>query len=87
MQCANGASEMVSSVTSPLWWESYIIFNYSNMLERTAFASYGVLMYVQFVLPQFSLDNSMWGSAPIISYHYGAEKHGGVEKPVSKVLF
>ena len=45
----------------PLWWESYIIFNYSNMLERTALLPTGFLCMFSLFLPQFSLDIP-WGA-------------------------
>ena len=72
--CANGASEMVSSVTSSVVG---ILYNLQLLqyAGENGVASYGVLMYVQFVFAAIFLGYSM-GSAPIISYHYGAETWG-----------
>lgn len=72
--CANGASEMVSSVTSSVVG---ILYNLQLLqyAGENGVASYGVLMYVQFVFAAIFLGYSM-GSAPIISYHYGAENMG-----------
>ncbi|MFR8335741.1 MAG: MATE family efflux transporter [Eisenbergiella massiliensis] len=82
--CANGASEMVSSVTSSVVG---ILYNLQLLqyAGENGVASYGVLMYVQFVFAAIFLGYSM-GSAPIISYHYGAE-NTGIENLFQKVLF
>lgn len=82
--CGNGASEMVSSVTSSL-----IGILYNLQLLRYAgengVASYGVLMYIQFVFAAIFLGYSM-GSAPVISYHYGAENHGELKNLFRKSM-
>ena len=80
--CANGASEMVSSVTSSVVG---ILYNLQLLqyAGENGVASYGVLMYVQFVFAAIFLGYSM-GSAPIISYHYGAEKHGELKNLFQK---
>ena len=72
--CANGSSEMVSNATSALIG---ILYNLQLLkyAGQNGVASYGVLMYVQFVFAAIFIGYSM-GCAPIISYHYSAENHG-----------
>lgn len=69
--CGNGSSEMVSNVTTAVIG---IIYNFQLLkyAGENGVASYGVLMYLQFVFMAIFIGYSM-GSAPIISYHYGAE--------------
>ena len=71
--CVNGSSEMVSNATSAVIG---IIYNFQLLkyAGESGVASYGVLMYVQFVFAAIFIGYSM-GSAPIISYHYGAGNH------------
>lgn len=71
--CANGSSEMVSNATSALMG---ILYNLQLLkyAGQNGVASYGVLMYVQFVFSAIFIGYSM-GCAPIISYHYGAKNH------------
>lgn len=71
--CANGSSEMVSNATSAVIG---ILYNFQLLkyAGENGVASYGVLMYVQFVFAAIFIGYSM-GSAPVISYHYGAGNH------------
>ena len=50
-----------------------IMYNYQLMRlgGENAVATYGVLMYIQFVFIAIFIGYSV-GSAPIIGYHYGA---------------
>ena len=68
--CVNGSSEMISNAIIG------IIYNFQLLkyAGESGVASYGVLMYVQFVFAAIFIGYSM-GSAPIISYHYGAGNH------------
>lgn len=70
---ANGASEMVSSVTS-----SVVGILYNAQLLRYAgedgVAAYGVLMYVGFIFVAVFVGYAI-GSAPIVGYHFGAQNH------------
>lgn len=72
--CANGSSEMVSNATSAVIGMLYN-FQLLKYAGENGVASYGVLMYVQFVFAAIFIGYSM-GCAPIISYHFGAENHG-----------
>lgn len=80
--CANGASEMVSSITSSLVG---ILYNFQLLkyAGENGVASYGVLMYVQFIFAAVFIGYSM-GSAPIVSYHYGAGNHGELQNLLRK---
>ncbi|MCM1025127.1 MAG: MATE family efflux transporter [Roseburia sp.] len=68
--CGNGASEMVSNVTSSAVGMLYN-FQLLKYAGENGVASYGILMYVQFIFVAVFIGYSI-GSAPVISYHYGA---------------
>ena len=72
--CANGSSELMSNISM-----SIVSMLYNIQLLRYAgengVAAYGVLMYVNFVFLAAFIGFSV-GSAPIVSYHYGAQNHG-----------
>lgn len=82
--CLNGASEMVSSVTSAAIG---IIYNFQLLkyAGSNGVASYGVLMYVQFTFTAIFIGYSM-GSAPIISYHFGAKNNDELKNLLRKSL-
>ena len=71
--CANGSSELMSNVSMSL-----VSMLYNWQLLRYAgedgVAAYGVLMYVSLVFQAAFLGYSV-GTAPVISYHYGAANH------------
>lgn len=68
--CANGASEMVTNLSSSV---VNILYNFQLMrlAGENGIAAYGVIMYVNFVFAAVFLGYSM-GSAPVVGYHYGA---------------
>ena len=72
--CANGASELMSSISGSL-----VSMLYNAQLLRYAgedgVAAYGVLMYVSLVFQAVFIGYSV-GTAPAVSYHYGAQNHG-----------
>ncbi len=65
--CANGVSELMSSISA-----SVVSMLYAG---EDGVAAYGVLMYVSLVFQAVFIGYSV-GTAPVISYHYGAQKHG-----------
>lgn len=71
--CTNGSSEMMSNLSMSL-----VSMLYNAQLMKFAgengVAAYGVLMYVNFVFLAIFIGIGV-GSAPIVSYHYGAENH------------
>ncbi len=68
--CGNGASELMSNISSSI---VSIIYNFQLLryLGENGVSAYGVLMYVQFIFIAIFLGYSI-GSAPIVSFHYGA---------------
>lgn len=71
--CANGSSELMSNISGSLIG---MLYNAQLMrfLGEDGVATYGVLMYVQFIFVAIDIGYSI-GCAPIISYHYGAQNH------------
>lgn len=69
--CGNGSSELMSNISGSL---VSMIYNFQLMhyLGENGISAYGVLMYVQFIFVAIDVGYSI-GSAPIISFHYGAE--------------
>lgn len=69
--CINGSSEMLTNVSTSL-----VNMLYNMQLMKFAGAdgvvAYGVIMYISFIFSGTYIGYSI-GSAPIISYHYGAE--------------
>lgn len=68
--CINGSSELMTNVSMSL---VNILYNYQLMryLGEDGIAAYGVIMYVNFIFVSIFIGYSI-GSAPVISYHYGA---------------
>lgn len=69
--CANGSSELMSNVSSSL---VSILYNFQLMrlAGEDGVAAYGAIMYVSFIFAAVFLGYAI-GSAPVVSYHYGAE--------------
>jgi len=80
--CANGSSEMVSNATASIVGMLYNL-QLLKYAGQNGVASYGVLMYIQFTFAAIFIGYSM-GSAPIISYHYGAQNHNELKNLFSK---
>ena len=72
--CINGSSELMSnisiSVVSMLY--NFQLLKYAG---ENGVAAYGVLMYVNMIFLAVFIGYST-GTAPIVSYHYGAGNHG-----------
>ena len=68
--CANGSSEMLTNISMSL---VNILFNMQLMkyIGSDGVVAYGIIMYVGFIFVGTYLGYSV-GTAPIISYHYGA---------------
>ncbi len=67
---ANGSSEMVTNLSSSI---VNILYNFQLMklAGEDGIAAYGVIMYINIIFMSIFLGYSV-GSAPIVSYHYGA---------------
>ena len=68
--CVNGSSELMTNVSSSIVNALYNM-QLMALVGENGVASYGTIMYVNFVFISIFLGYSI-GSAPIISYHYGA---------------
>lgn len=82
--CANGSSELMSNISGSLIG---MLYNAQLMrfLGEDGVATYGVLMYVQFIFVAIDIGYSI-GCAPIISYHYGARNHPELRNLLMKGL-
>ncbi|MDE6758397.1 MAG: MATE family efflux transporter [Clostridia bacterium] len=71
--CANGSSELLTTVST-----SFVSMLYNFQLMKffgeNGVAAYGVLMYVQLIFLAIEIGYTI-GSAPIVSYNYGAQRH------------
>lgn len=83
--CANGSSELMSNISGSL-----VSIAYNAQLMKYAgengVATYGVLMYVQFIFIAIDVGYSV-GCAPIVGYHYGAQNHVELKNMLKKSLF
>lgn len=82
--CTNGSSEMVSNLSSSL---VNILYNFQLMrlAGEDGVAAYGIIMYVNFVFTAVYIGYSV-GTAPVISYHYGAGNHDELKNLFRKSL-
>ena len=71
--CTNGSSELMSNISMSLVSMLYNI-QLLKYAGENGIAAYGVLMYVNFTFLAAFIGYSV-GSAPVISYHYGAQNH------------
>lgn len=71
--CTNGSSELMTNISSSI---VNILYNYQLMrlAGENGVAAYGVIMYVTFIFAAVNIGYSI-GSAPVVSYHYGAGSH------------
>lgn len=76
--CINGSSEMLTNISMSL-----VNMLYNMQLMKFAgsdgVVAYGVIMYISFIFSGTYIGYSI-GSAPIISYHYGAENKEELKK-------
>jgi len=82
--CLNGSSEMLTNLSMSLVSMLYN-FQLLRFAGEDGVAAYGVLMYLSFVFLAIFIGYSV-GSAPIISYHYGAQNHGELQNLTRKSL-
>jgi len=82
--CTNGSSEMLTNLSLSL-----VNMLYNMQLMKYAGAdgvvAYGIIMYVGFIFIGTYLGYSI-GTAPIISYHYGAENQEELKNLLKKSL-
>lgn len=82
--CSNGVSELMSNIAM-----SVVNMLYNRQLIRyvgqDGIAAYGVLMYVNLIFLAVFIGYSM-GTAPVVSYHYGAGTKGELHSLLKKSL-
>lgn len=82
--CVNGSSELLTNISMSL---VNILYNYQLLYiaGEDGVAAYGVIMYINFIFIAIFMGYSI-GTAPIISYHYGAENHAELKNLYKKSL-
>ncbi|MFR1850679.1 MAG: MATE family efflux transporter [Clostridium sp.] len=80
--CANGVSELMTTVSSSLVSMLYN-FQLMRLAGQNGIAAYGAVMYVEFAFVAVFIGYSI-GTAPIVSYHYGSENHNEVKNMLQK---
>ena len=80
--CANGVSELMTTVSSSLVSMLYN-FQLMRLAGQNGIAAYGAVMYVEFAFIAVFIGYSI-GTAPIVSYHYGSENHNEVKNMLQK---
>ena len=82
--CANGASEMMSSVSASI---TGILYNLQLMkyAGEDGVAAYGVVMYAAFIFLGVFNGYSQ-GSSPVMGYHYGAQNHREMKNILKKSM-
>ena len=82
--CTNGSSELMTNLSMSL---VNILYNYQllRFAGENGVAAYGVIMYAAFLFVAVFVGYAV-GSAPIVSYHYGARNHAELNNLYSKSL-
>ena len=80
--CFNGASELMSNISGSLVSMLYN-FQLLRFAGENGVAAYGVLMYVQFIFIAIYIGYAV-GSAPIVSFHFGADNHAELKNMLKK---
>ena len=82
--CANGASEMMSSVSASI---TGILYNLQLMKSagEDGVAAYGVVMYAAFIFLGVFNGYSQ-GSSPVMGYHYGAQNYREMKNLLKKSM-
>ena len=83
--CTNGSSELMTNISM-----SVVNMLYNSQLMKYAgqdgVATYGVIMYVSFIFVSIFIGFSI-GSAPIVSYNYGAKNSDELKNILRKSIF
>lgn len=82
--CTNGASELLSSVSMSI---VSMLYNWQllNYAGSNGVAAFGILMYATFIFEAIFIGYSL-GSAPIVSYHYGAKNYSELRNLLKRSL-
>lgn len=82
--CTNGSSELMTNLSSSIVNSLYNL-QLMKFAGENGVAAYGTIMYVNFIFVAIFIGYSI-GSAPIISYHYGAKNHDELKNLSKKSL-
>lgn len=82
--CSNGLSELMTNLSSSIVSSLYNV-QLMKIAGENGVAAYGSIMYVNFIFAAIFFGYSI-GSAPIISYHYGAGNHDELKNLFKKSL-
>lgn len=82
--CTNGSSELMTNLSSSIVSSLYNL-QLMKFAGENGVAAYGTIMYVNFIFLAIFFGYSI-GSAPIISYHYGAGNHPELKNLFRKSL-
>ncbi len=82
--CANGSSELMTNISGSL---VSILYNFQliRFAGENGVAAYGVLMYIQFIFIAIFIGYTI-GTAPIVSYHYGAGNYSELKNILKKSI-
>lgn len=82
--CSNGISELVSNISMSVVG---LLFNVQLMAYagENGVAAYGIIMYIDFIFLAAFIGYAI-GTAPIISYHFGAGNHQELQSLLRKSL-
>jgi len=80
--CTNGSSEFMSNVSMSVVSMLYN-FQLLKYAGENGVAAYGVLMYVSMIFSSTFMGYAM-GTAPVVSYHYGAKNDGELKSLLRK---
>lgn len=82
--CSNGASEFMTNLSSSVVNSLYNL-QLMKVAGENGVAAYGSIMYANFIFIAIFIGYSI-GSAPIVSYHYGAGNHNELKNMFKKSL-
>ena len=82
--CTNGSSELMTNLSSSLVNSLYNI-QLMNLAGEDGVAAFGAIMYINFIFTAIFFGYSI-GSAPLVSYHYGAGNHDELKNLFRKSL-
>ena len=82
--CGNGSSELMSNLSISIVTSLYNV-QLMKFAGENGVAAYGAIMYVSFVFAAIFIGYSI-GSAPVISFHYGAGNHDELKNLFGKSL-
>ena len=84
--CGNGSSELMTNISTSLVSMLYN-FQLLRFAGENGVATYGVLMYMQFVFNAMFIGYTIGTSPLIVSYNYGAGNHKELKNMLRKGLF